>query len=333
MDLAAAVPGIDLSHHDDARGAQPVDYAVTVAAVHWAILRVGDGGATDRSFDRHVDGLAGRLPLGTYLFCRPGSDPVAQALAWAGAVRRAEAKGATFPLGHWADLEATDGLSRVALARWIAGFLAAADDALGTVVDIYTSAPWWQNVDPGLAISGRLWWVARYPFGETAPTLVAPGDWASWVAARTTAAHEPHAPFDAPVAIWQWTSRGSGPAVGTFRPNALDADLMAAEVFAALTAEPSPPPQPTPAPPAPDNPEDDVATIVRRRKANPADEQDHRLYKTNGVWKERIQATAELTVQEAWDHACDDLGLDRGAFVDWDAGKVNRMTTIGDDPG
>lgn len=231
MDLATAVPGIDLSHHDDAKGAQPIDFDRMVSAVRWAIVRVGDGGATDRSFTRYVDGLAGRIPLGTYLFCRPGRDPVAQALAWAGAVHAA---GVPFALGHWADLEASDGRNRADVARWIAQFLAAADDVLGQPVSLYTSATWWGgNVDPDLTVGERLWWVARYPFGDDVPDD--PAAWPAHVADRARPAQLPHAPFDAPVAIWQWTSQGRGAGVGTYRAGALDCDLMAAPVFAALT--------------------------------------------------------------------------------------------------
>jgi len=325
MDLAAAVPGVDLSHWDDARGARPVDYDRMAGAVRWAILRVGDGGARDRSFDRHADGLDGRVPLGTYLFCRPGRDPVVQAEAWAGAVQRAEARGVQFELGHWADLEASDGLGRVEVARWIGSFLGAADAALGRPVSIYTSASWWAvNVDADLAINGeRLWWVARYPFGTDVPAL--PSSWPLWVAEHATPARMPRAPFGAPVAVWQWSSQGHGASVGTFREAALDCNLMDAVVFAALTAldDASVPPAPAPVP-SPPSQEDDMARIVRR-KADPGGEQDPRLYKTNLVWKERIQ-------DGEWDQACDDLGLPRGTFEDLDAGRVNRMATIGIDP-
>lgn len=192
-------PLVDVSHHQG-----HIDFArMHAVGIRDVIVRVGDGGFTDRQFTTYVPAArAAGIRLGTYLFCRLNKDPQQQARDWK---RALDTVGGPWPLGHWADLEVAHG-TRDHMRAWLHAHLAETDRLLGGITGIYSGASWW-NTHIALPTYGdRPLWMARYRWDRQRPPLD-PVEWEAWSVGRWS----PPCPtgWDR-WTIWQFSSAAPG---------------------------------------------------------------------------------------------------------------------------
>jgi lysozyme len=191
------VKGIDVSYYQGT-----IDWgAVSGAGWRFAITRINDGSFMDPKFDENWAGIknAGMI-RGAYQFFRPGNDAAEQAQVVIDKV------GQLGPgdLPVTIDVEATDGQSPTTIANKITTWMELVEAGTGKKPIIYTGKYFWQdNVQSG-AFSDYPLWHAQYPNACLPPNDPPPAcgcaniadQWATWT-------------------IWQYTSTGSIPGIGT----------------------------------------------------------------------------------------------------------------------
>lgn len=173
--VAAAVPGIDVSHYQPA-----VDWAAVVrTGFQYCFIKATEGVASvDRSFDRHwQDVRKAGLLRGAYHFFRPRVSALAQANLFLRIVKDLESG----DLPPVLDLEAPDDWSGIPCqdrAGLAIAWLEAVEQRLGITPLVYLSPSFACEVLGNTAALARYpVWVAQYTQSE-APTI--PKPWNSW---------------------------------------------------------------------------------------------------------------------------------------------------------
>ncbi len=191
------VKGIDVSYYQGT-----IDWtAVSGAGWRFAITRINDGAFMDPKFDENWAGIknAGMI-RGAYQYFRPGNDVNEQAQTVVDKV----GKLGPGDLPVTIDVEATDGQSPTTIVNKITTWMEIVEAGTGKKPIIYTGKYFWQdNVQSG-AFSDYPLWHAQYPNACLPPAMPPPScgcaniadQWSTWT-------------------MWQYTSTGSIPGIGT----------------------------------------------------------------------------------------------------------------------
>jgi GH25 family lysozyme M1 (1,4-beta-N-acetylmuramidase) len=169
-----SLPGIDVSHHQDA-----IDWAqVAGSGIRFAIAKATEGtGYIDPLFSTNrAEAMAAGITFGAYHFARPDLhpfDPIPEADHFVDAAQLAP--GNILPV---LDLERSGDLTPTQLTDWVLGWLARVTERTGVAPIVYTSPNGWKDrmadttaiADAGYTVL----WVAHW--GVAAPTLPA-NDW------------------------------------------------------------------------------------------------------------------------------------------------------------
>ncbi|HTJ83955.1 MAG TPA: GH25 family lysozyme, partial [Polyangiaceae bacterium] len=191
------VKGIDVSYYQG-----DIDWnAVAGAGWKFAITRINDGSFMDPKFETNWAGIkdAGMI-RGAYQFFRPGNDVNTQAQVVIDKV----GKLGPGDLPVTCDVEATDGQSPTTIANKLATWMQKVEEGTGKKPIIYTGKYFWQDNVQSSAFSDYPLWHAQYPNACLPPNPPPPDcgcaniadQWSTWT-------------------IWQYTSTGSIPGIGT----------------------------------------------------------------------------------------------------------------------
>jgi len=223
MNFTKGVHGPDVSfYQDDDLTPQKIDFQkMKDNGAAFVFLRGGQNTWIDEDFRDYVAGAkAAGLPWGTYWFYDSRSSPETQAALWKIAC------GDDIPAVIAADLEESYGGAYKGEVFWKRFIHALETEFPTSRICIYTADWWWSGQyvsDPAFFASYPLW-VAGYPASEDPADVTLPYPW------RNKQAH-----------IWQYTSKGDGPAWGV---ESLNIDLNYWNDiydFVAFWGEPLPP--------------------------------------------------------------------------------------------
>jgi lysozyme len=175
---SGAVPGIDVSHHQEV-----VNWpAVAAAGEVFAYAKASEGGSVpDMYFADNWSGMksAGIL-RGAYHFFHPATDAAAQAAFFLARFANANAGSTQLAPGDlpvMLDLEVTDGVAPAIILAGAAKWLAAVQQATGRKPLIYTYIDFWKTrLGNPKDLSAYPLWIAQY---NTTPPH-APGGWTNW---------------------------------------------------------------------------------------------------------------------------------------------------------
>ena len=191
------VKGVDVSYYQG-----DINWgAVSDAGWRFAITRINDGSFMDPKFDANWAGIkqAGMI-RGAYQFFRPGND----ANAMAQVVIDKVGKLGPGDLPVTCDVEATDGESPATISNKLKTWMQKVEEGTGKKPIIYTGKYFWQDNVQSNMFSDYPLWHAQYPNACLPPNAPPPScgcaniadQWSTW-------------------SIWQYTSTGSIPGIGT----------------------------------------------------------------------------------------------------------------------